>query len=119
MNKISLVLAAALVSAGTLHANEYLNDERTDASGTAQAAPRYHHPHGRRAHDHARGEYKESVRLYEPAQIYIGKFFPKGWASVNGRLVLLRSEILPVAPEDASFSAAALNARRVRLADEE
>jgi hypothetical protein len=118
--KISMVLAAALLSAGTLHANPYVYDERVTDSGKAPTAPRYfHHAQGHWAHHHARGDYKESVQPYEPAQIYIGKFFADGWASVNGRRVYLPSEILAVAPEDARFSAEALNARRVRLADEE
>src|SRR4051794_35618433 len=120
MKKTSMVLVAALISAGTLQASEYVNDERVTSSGTAPTAPYYHHAHGRVDHYYdARGEYKESVRPYEPEQVYIGKFFANGWGSVNGRRVFLPQEILPVAAADASFSAAALNARRVRLADGE
>jgi hypothetical protein len=121
MKKTSLVLAAALIGAGTLQAGEFVNDERVTDSGKAPAVARYyHHGPGRMAQSRAGGDYKETAQpYYEREQVLVGKFFGNGWGTVNGRLVFLPSEIVAVAPQDTSFSAAALNARRVRLADEE
>jgi hypothetical protein len=115
MSKLSLVLLTAVLAVGSINAQtRYSGDERGGAWVKGHWSRSGHHRHWVAGHwttsEQAREEYKQ-VEPQFGSEWASGKFVDSHWSWQDGQLVYVLKHFVTVAPEEASFSAAALNSR--------